>query len=172
MTDVMQNMLQRRSTRAYTAQSPSKEQLDLIMQAAIFAPSAMGQQNWHFIVINNPEKVQKLASLVGSATGREGYNLYNAPAIILVAAPRDGKNSMPDCSAAVQNILLAAHDIGLGSCWINQFRDVWDDDATAAYLAEMGLPEGYTVYTASLIGHIAKQTPEKPRKADTISYID
>ncbi len=174
MTSVMKNLLERRSTRKYTDKAPQRDQLEQIMQAAIYAPSAMGQQNWHFIVINNPQKVQKLAKMVGDATGRDGYNLYGAPAIILISAPRDGKNSMADCSAAVENILLAAHDLGLGSCWINQFRDVWDDKAINDHLTQMGLPEGYAVYTASLIGYAQSPTnPEpKPRKPEVICYID
>ena len=171
MTEVMKNLLERRSIRAYTGQKPTHEQLEQIMQAALYAPSGKNLQSWHFIVVEDKAVMDRLEQLLARALGRPNYNFYGAPVIILAANQRNGRNAMADCAAALQNIMLAAHDMGLGSCWINQFRDVWEDATVNACLAEIGLPEGYAVQCSAVIGYPA-QTPEPhPRKEGTVTYI-
>jgi len=171
MTEAMKNLLERRSVRAYTNEAPSHDQLEQIMQAAVYAPSAMGQQSWHFLVIESPTAMQKVEALLAKALGRPDYHFYGAPAIILAAGPRDNRNAMADCAVALENIFLAAHSLGLGTCWINQFRDAWDDRELAAELTRLGLPEGYVVYGASIVGHPVSVGQPKPRRQGLVTYV-
>ncbi len=170
-SDVMKNLLERRSIRAYTQEVPSHELLEQIVLAGQYAPSGKNLQEWHFVVVEKAEVLHRLEELLGEALGRPNYNLYGAPVIILCANKKGARNAMADCSAALQNMMLAAHDLGLGTCWINQFRDVWEDEKVNAYLAEIGLPEGYQVQCSTIVGYPAQKPQAPARKPGTVTYI-
>ncbi|MBP1558650.1 MAG: nitroreductase family protein [Oscillospiraceae bacterium] len=168
---VMKNLLERRSVRAYTDQMPSHELLEQIVLAGQFAPSGKNLQEWHFVVVENPEVLHRLEELLGEELGRPGYHFYGAPVIILCANKKGARNAMADCSAALQNMMLAAHDLGLGTCWINQFRDVWGNAKVEAYLAQLGLPEGYEVQCSTIVGYPAQSPAAPARKPGTVTYV-
>ncbi|MGN1031220.1 MAG: nitroreductase family protein [Butyricicoccaceae bacterium] len=172
MNEVINNILTRRSCRAFTAQPVEQEKLEQIVTAAQWAPSGMNRQSWHFVMLSNPEKIQELAKAVGKADNRpENYNFYAPAAFLIIAADRDNRNSMLDASAALENAMLAAHSLGVASCWINQVRDVTDDPAVRALLTEYGVPENYAVYTAAALGYAEKETAPHERAEGTVSYI-
>jgi len=119
-----QEVLQtRRSIRKYTQDSVSGEMLDILLEAAMLAPSAGNQQPWQFIIITRREKLDAIPSF-------HPYSrmVQQAPAAILVCGdPRDKKWPTfwdQDCSAATQNILLAARDLGLGTVWVGVYPEV------------------------------------------------
>lgn len=173
MNAVMENIKARRSTRAFTEEQITREELDTLLEAAVWAPSGMGKQLWHFVGIRNAEKNLELARAVAAADNRgPEYNFYGAPASIIVAYKRDEIHAFLDGSAAIENILLAATALGLGSCWINQIRNVCDEPAVRALLTSYGVPEDYLVVGSVALGHIAKETPAKPRKEGVISIIE
>jgi nitroreductase len=170
-SEVMKNLLERRSVRAYTQQVPTHQQLEQIVLAGQFAPSGKNLQEWHFVVIEKPEVMQRLQELLAEALDRPNYNLYGAPVIILCANIKGARNAMADCSAALQNMMLAAHDMGLGTCWINQFRDVWENEKVNAFLSEIGLPEGYQVQCSTIVGYPAQNPAAPARKPGTVTYV-
>ena len=94
-----------------------------IVEAAEWAPSGMGKYLWHFTVIYNAEKSLKLARAVAEADNRgPQYNFYGAPVNIIISYKRDEHHALVDGAAAMENLLLMATELGLGSCWINQLR--------------------------------------------------
>lgn len=173
MNEVMNCILTRRSTRAFTTQPVEQEKLEQIVTAAQWAPSGMNRQSWHFVMLTNTEKIQQLACAVRNALDRgEGYNFYEPTAFLVIAADRDNRNSMLDCAAALENAMLAAHSVGVASCWINQVRDATDDPVVRALLTEYGVPEHYAVYSAASLGYAAKPTEPHERAEGTVSYIE
>lgn len=172
MNEVMNIILTRRSTRAFTAQPVEQDKLEQIVTAAQWAPSGMNRQNWHFVMLSNPERIQQLAGAVRDALDRaEGYNFYAPTAFLIIAADRDNRNSILDCSAALENAMLAAHSLGVASCWINQVRDATDDPAVRALLTEYGVPENYAVYAAASLGYAEKETEPHERAENTVTYV-
>lgn len=172
MNEVMNTILTRRSTRAFTAQPVEQDKLEQIVTAAQWAPSGMNRQNWHFVMLSNPERIQQLAGAVRDALDRaEGYNFYAPTAFLIIAADRDNRNSILDCSAALENAMLAAHSLGVASCWINQVRDATDDPAVRALLTEYGVPENYAVYAAASLGYAEKETAPHERAENTVTYV-
>jgi len=133
--DAYEAILTRRSIRRYARRAVSREQLEKILEAARWAPSAGNLQPWVFVVATS---AQTKAALAAAAYG-QGF-VADAPAVIGVAAapPEDsayGRRGrelfcLQDTAAAVQNALLAAHALGLGACWVGAF----DDDAVARAL--------------------------------------
>ena len=106
MNEVMQNIVTRRSVRKFTDQHISAKELEQIVEAAVYAPSAMNRQSWHFTVIRSREKIQKLAAAIGGVLGNAAYNCYEPDTMILVAADRDNANGQLDTGCAMENIFL------------------------------------------------------------------
>lgn len=115
--EIQEALLNRRSIRKYKDQKISKAEMDIILKAAMYAPSAMNMQTWQFIVIDDKEiLVDTIKSIPYAEMLRQ-----SATAIIVCGDSLVEKNEswlLQNCSAAIQNILLSAHGLGIGSCWI------------------------------------------------------
>lgn len=173
MSELMQIIKSRRSTRAFLPALPPKEQVMQLVEAAEWAPSGMGKFLWHFSVVYSAEKSLALAKAVSAALGRgPDYNFYGAPVQIIISYQRGEKHAFPDGAAAMENLLLMATELGLGSCWINQLRDCCDEPAVRALLTEYGVPEGHIVICSAAIGSIAAETPAKPRREGVVSFTE
>lgn len=173
MAELMQAIRSRRSTRAFGKELPPKDQILKLTEAAEWAPSGMGKYLWHFTVIYSAEKSLKLARAVAEADNRGAdYNFYGAPVNIIVSYRRDEHHAFVDGAAAMENILLAATDLGLGSCWINQLRECCDAPAVRELLTEYGVPTDHIVIASAAIGYIAKETPAKPRKQGVVTFTE
>ncbi len=115
--EVQEALLNRRSVRKYKDQSISKDDLNSILKAAMYAPSAMNLQAWQFIVIDQKEILTETVKSIPYAEMLK----QSAAAIIVCGDSEIEKNEswlLQNCSAAIQNILLSAHGLGIGSCWI------------------------------------------------------
>ena len=171
MNEVLRNIRTRRSVRQFTQQVISQEAVEQIVEAAIYAPSAMNRQSWHFTVVHNREKIQQLAKVIGEIIGREGYDFYQPDMLILVAADRTNHNGEVDTGCAMENIMLAAHSLGIGSVWINQARGICDEPAMRAMLTELGMAETHLVWGIAALGYAAVEPVERPRAEGTVNYI-
>lgn len=172
MNEVMQAILNRRSTRAFTERHVEMEELQPIIDAAVYAPSAKNQQSWHFTVVRSREKIQQLAAAIGAALDRKDYNMYEPDTIILVAADRDNPFGQLDTGCVMENIFLAAHSLGIGSVWINQLNGICDRPEVRAVLGELGLPENQVVWGTAALGYIARETPVKPRREGVVNIVE
>lgn len=120
MSNLMQVIQSRRSTRAFQAELPPKEQIMQLVEAAEWAPSGVGKYLWHFTVVYSAEKSYKLARAVAEVDNRgPEYNFYGAPVNIIISYQRGEHHAFVDGAAAMENLLLMATELGLGSCWIN-----------------------------------------------------
>lgn len=139
--EVQEALLNRRSIRNYTDQKISKPEMDTILKAAMYAPSAMNLQAWQFIVIDNKDVLLETIKSIHYAE-----MLKNAAAAILVcgdsAIEKNESWLLQNCSAAIQNILLSAHGLGIGSCWIaiHGMDDVYQNVKTQFKLPENIIP--------------------------------
>lgn len=173
MSELMQIIKSRRSTRAFRSELPPREQILKLTEAAEWAPSGMGKFLWHFTVVYSAEKSLKLARAVAEADNRgPEYNFYGAPVNIIISYKRDENHAFVDGAAAMENLMLMATELGLGSCWINQLRVACDVPAVRDLLTEYGVPEDHIVICSAAIGYIAKETPAKPRKEGVVSFTE
>ena len=183
--DALEAILTRRSTRNYKPDAVEPEKLDKILEAARQAPSGGNNQTNHFLVIQNREVLQKLVGMTEAAfAGMEddentyaslrhaiqaskkgGYVFcYNAPVLIVVANQRDYGNNMADCACAIENMMIAANALDLGSCWINQLRWLNETPALVEYLCALGMKASERVYGAVIVGHPASEDGLPNRK--------
>lgn len=117
----MNSIFTRRSIRKYLTTPVEDEKIQKLLKAGMAAPSAHNQQPWHFIVVNDKEKLSRIANSHPYAK-----MLHDAPlAIIICTSKKDEMKNIQlypqDCSAATQNILLMAEELNLGSCWIGVY---------------------------------------------------
>ncbi|MDO4538325.1 MAG: nitroreductase [Coriobacteriales bacterium] len=174
--DALEALNTRRSTRSFTPEPVSQEQLEQILQAGRLAPSGGNSQTTKFIVIRNAEVLAELAGLVQAAfaqmeVGPDTYKSirnsvaaskrgayvfhYNPPVLVVVANKQGYGNAMADSSCALENMMVAANALDLGSCWINQLHWLDEEPSVRARLIELGLSPDETVCGALAIGHPA-----------------
>ena len=166
MNEVLNNILTRRSIRAFKKEQIKDDELEMILKAGIYAPSGMNKQSWQFTVVQNKEKIEALAKVVREELGRdEGYNFYAPPTLIMLS------NGLADCSCALENIFLMANSLGIGSCWINQLKTICDNKKVRDLLNEFEIPENHIVWGMASIGYPEKPGVEHERKEGTIKYI-
>ena len=164
------NIMSRTSIRQYTDEPVSKADIETMLRAGMAAPTAVNRQPWHFVVINSKEKLAELAG-----DNPRGGMLKKAPLAIVVcgnmdkALPGQGRGFwVQDCSAATENILLAANAIGLGAVWTGLYPDVNRAGAVAKVLK---LPETFIPLCTIVIGHPAEQPAPKDKwKPENVSY--
>jgi nitroreductase len=159
--DCIDAIMTRRSIRKYTTEAVTDEQLETLLRAAMNAPSAGNQQPWRFVVTRDAGVLDELSR----ATPYSGM-LASAPLGIIVCAATDGLrhpgNWINDCSAALENLLLAAHAIGLGGVWI-AVHPVEERIADVRRIA--GLPDDVMPMSMVSIGHPAEDKPSADRFA-------
>ena len=165
--DALQAILSRRSIRAYTDELVSAEMIETLLRAAMAAPSAGNQQPWRFVVATERGMLDAMAE-----TTPYGRMLKAAPlAITVCAAVGDLKHPtmwQQDCSAAVENILVAVNALGLGACWLGFWPKM---ERVAPLKAVLALPEGIEPLAVLAIGHPAEEKPPSERfDADKVRY--
>ena len=164
----------RRSNRKFKTDKVPKELLDQVIEAGRYAPSGGNSQSTHFIVVSNKEILDELAklaetefakmeieentykSLVHSITASQkgGYVFhYNCPVLIITANKKDYGNNIADCACALENMMLMANSIDLGSVWINQLRWLNENPIILAKMKELGMEEDERVYGALALGY-------------------
>lgn len=117
---VIENILSRRSVRAFRDEPVAREDLEAIVACGQWAPSAMNRQEWTFVVVDDRERVARLAEVIRVALARDAYDMYGPAAIVIVAHEKGAPFGREDDGCAMQSMMLAAHSLGLGSVWINQ----------------------------------------------------
>ena len=193
MNEIIRNMLSRRSVRHFTAQQVQETDLTDILTAAQYAPCGSNSQFWHFFILQNESVLKELNQLVRDAFAerevdentyvsirggkeaakRDGYSFcHHAPTLVVVTNRRAYPNAMADCACALENMQLAAHSVGLGSCWINQLTWFGEEPAILSVLERLGIPKDEKVFGSLAIGHPAVPTGEPlARKGNPFMFI-
>lgn len=177
---------ERRAVRQFDPAPVSAKDLRKLIDAAIWAPSAMNRQPWHFAVVTDPlvlqaieakaktwllEKSQKgaLTAELHALLKGPGYHLlHHAPALIVIGAAKDEKWAVEDCAMAAQNLMLRAAEFGLGTCWIGLVQD-WLN--TPEGLAELKFPLWTKVVAPIIVGEPSGKIDGGARKAPNIVWI-
>lgn len=164
----------RRSTRRYRPEMPERELLEQIVEAGRYAPSGGNSQTTHFFVLQDRKLLDELAvivresfaameekegmyrSMLSSIRQSKNGNYvfhYNAPVLIVTANKKDYGNNIADCACVLENMMLMANGLDLGSCWINQLKWLNEDPAVLSFFQRYGLAEDERIYGALAVGH-------------------
>ena len=163
----------RQSCRAYdNTKEIEQEKLDAILEAGRLAPSACNGQPYRFTVCRGETAKQVAACVTGM-----GMNKFaaDAPVLIVTANRRDYGNAIADSACALENMMIAANALDLGSCWINQLHWLDKDEAVREYLYGLGLGENDTVTGALALGYAADGLPNRtalPRTGNPVTWVN
>lgn len=184
--NTFENIMTRRSTRKYLDKKVSQELLDKIIETGRYAPSGGNSQSNHFLVIQNKQIIARLVKMVEKAfskmeitenmyrslqnsinlSKKGGYAFcYNAPVLIIVANKKDYGNNQADCALALENMMLEANELDLGSCYINQLKWLNEDQEILSYLQSLGMKEDERVYSSLIVGYPDTKDGKPLRKA-------
>ncbi len=185
MNQTIQDMLSRRSTRAFGGGKVEKEKLEKIIEAGLYAPSAHNHQPWHFTVISDQDLLDELNreskafaktfddEMIQRMASNDKLNIfYGAPTAILVSGEKAAMMPEVDCAAATQNMLVAAESLGVGSCWIGFVTFLFKSEKGAYYKEKLGIPEGYEPYYAVSLGEKKQAHSAAPKRREgTVTYF-
>lgn len=187
----------RRSTRRFSDKRIEQKKLETIIEAGRYAPSGGNSQTCHFIVVRNKEVLAKLAELAQAAfakmeitagmyksiansirASKNGNYVfhYDPDTLIIVANQKDYGNNIADCACALENMMIAANELDLGSVWINQLKWLNEDETLLEYERTLGLEENERIYGALALGYpgtedgLPCRTPLE-RTGNKVTYI-
>jgi nitroreductase len=172
MSTTIEKMVSRRSIRKYKMDMVPDEMLNEIARAGTFAPTGMDKQSPIIVVVKNKETRDRLSELNANVMGTNTDPFYGAPVVIVVLADRTSETYLNDGSLVMSNLLLAAHDLGLGSCWIHRAKQVFDSPEGKALLKAWGIEGDYEGIGHCIVGYIDGERPEaSPRKSNYVYYV-
>ena len=187
--EVLKAIADRCSVRTYRPEQITDDELQAVVEAARMAPSGMNARMTRLYVIQSPEVLEKFARAVAVATkeGRaEGvgpkraasidvasYNFfYHAPTLIIATAPKGAYNAFADCGCVLENAMIQATALGLGTCWVNNVRRCQKDAAVRELMLSIGMHEDEIVTGSLALGYPAAELKGKNQAAGhEVNYI-
>ena len=172
----------RRSVRAYKDTPVEHEKLELLAKSGVLAPSAMNKQEWEVRIVENKEWIDGATAAYLKAvegTDKAKYmltptfkNIFrNGSAVIFVGAP-DGLFSGENVGCMAENIMLAATELGLGTCFLGSVQMMFAEPAMAEYLQSLGFSDGYKLRYALAVGYPDEAPEAKPRDMSKIKFVE
>ena len=193
--EAFEAILTRRSTRKYKDTALSKELIEKVIEAGRYAPSGSNSQSTHFIVITDKGVLTELTELVKQAfagmevkedtyvslknsinAAKSGNYMfyYNAPVLIVTANRKGYGNAIADSACALENMMIAANALDLGSCWINQLHWLDENEVVRSFLQEKGIKEDETITGGLILGYPDSGLPNRTpleRKGNPVTWI-
>lgn len=172
MNAVIENMISRRSVKAYKPDMVPMELIEEVVKAGTYAPTGMNMQSPVIVAVVNKEVRDHLSRMNASIMGTSSDPFYGAPVLLVVLADKNRPTAVYDGTLVMGNMLNAAHSLGLGSCWIHRAKEEFDSEEGKALLKEWGLEGEYIGIGHCILGYPATELPAaKPRKADYVHFI-
>ena len=170
--EVLNVIKERRSIRTYKADAIPEELLNAVLEAGTFAPTGGGKQSPIIVAITSPQYRKKIAELNAEVMGSESDPYYGAPVVVLVLADGNANTFIEDGSCVLENMMLAADSLGLGSVWVHREREIFDNVKGKMLLKEWGLSESLRGVGAIALGYPASSDAKAAeRKEDYIVRI-
>ena len=183
MNETLNTIFKRSSTRGYTDEKLTEEELSVLADAALASPTAINKQEWHFTfvgaeIVDKIEKTQlELVEKSGDSAAKEriasrkGKVLYNAPLMIIISIDKNFKWSECDAGIAVENISLAAESLGLGSVIIGCIEQIFESDRKTEFEKLLCFPDNYKFGIAVAIGHKATSKEQHEKDYSKITKL-
>ncbi|MGN0476307.1 MAG: nitroreductase [Ruminococcus sp.] len=175
MAETLKTIFSRRSIRKFKSDMVPKDIIEKIVEAGTYAPTGRGKQSPIIIAVTNKELRDRLSKMNARIMGKgEDFDpFYNAPVCLIVLANKEMPTYLYDGSLVMANLMLASHDLGVGSCWIHRAKEEFMSDEGKEILKSLGIEGDYEG-----IGHCVLGYPEgeisspAPRKADYVHFVD
>lgn len=173
MKSTIDELISRRSIRKYKPQQITQEELDIVLTAGTYAPTALNLQSPLIVAVQDKETRDLISRLNGSVFPMEkpGDPFYGAPTVVIVFADSTFKNGVKDASLVMGNLLNAAHAIGLGSCWIDRAYEVFQTPEGRELMNKWGVDEKYVGVGNCILGYPNQEIAASPRKENYVIKV-
>lgn len=171
----IEDMIARRSIRKYKSDMVPKEIIEQIVKAGTYAATGRGLQSPIIVAVTNKELRDKLSKVNGTIMGSpEGFDpFYGAPVVLIVLAKKDCVTYLYDGSLVMGNLMLAAHTLGVGSCWIHRAKEEFEMPEWKEWLTSLGVEGEYEGIGHCVLGYADCDEPVAPdRKSDYVYYVE
>ena len=164
--EVLNTIKMRRSVRAYKPDAVPEALLHAVLEAGTYAPTEMGRQSPTIIAVTSERYRKEIAELNAKVMGSDSDPYYGAPIIVLVLADGSARTFVEDGSCVLENMMVAAASLGLGSVWVHREREIFDSEEGKALLREWGLPETLRGVGSIALGYPAGSIGEAAKRKD------
>jgi len=168
MHEILKN---RRSIRRYKPEQVTDAHLDAILEAGIYAPSGMNTQNTVMVAVRDKETRDQLSRMNAAVMGSDSDPFYGAPCVVVVLVEPERYTAVEDGSLVLGNLMNAAYEIGVGSCWIHRARQMFESDEGKALLKKWGLREDLIGVGNCILGYPDEDPAPKPRREGRIIKV-
>ena len=170
MNEVIKNILERHSTRSYKSDMPPKELIEEIVNAGLYAPSGMNRQETVIVAITDKKVRDELArdNAAVISGGRDPF--YGAPVVLVVLYKKGCFTGVYDGSLVMANLMLAAHSLGLSSCWIHRAKETFEMPEWKEYLKSLGVDGEYEGIGNCIIGYGDEDRERAPRRDGRVFF--
>ena len=165
-------LLNRRSIRKYRSEQVSTELLDAVLQAGLWAPSGMNKQNTIMVAVRDKETRDQLSRMNAAVMGASHDPFYGAPCVIVVLADPDIYPAVENGSLVLGNLMNAAYEAGLGSCWIHRAQQMFASEEGKELLKKWGLKETLVGVGNCILGYPDEDPEPKARVEGRIVKVD
>ena len=166
-------MLTRSSVKKYKSDPVPKELMDKIIQAGLYAPSGLNKQAPIILAVTDKQVRDELSKInAGKDPFKRADPFYNAPCVLVVLADKSIPTYLYDGPLVMENMMLAAHALGLGACWIHRAKETFDLPEWKEFLKKLGIEGEYEGIGNCVIGYPEGEVPAvKPRKEGRVYYV-
>lgn len=172
MSELLDMIKTRRSIRKYKSDMVPKEIIDKIVEAGTYAATGMGQQSPIILAVTNKEVRDKLSKWNADIMGTDTDPFYGAPVVLVVLADKNRPTAVYDGSLVMANLMLEAHDLGIGSCWIHRAKEEFESEEGKALLKKWGVEGDYIGVGHCILGYAKDEPkPAAPRKEGYIVRV-
>ena len=168
---MLENLKNRRSIRKYKPEQVSDDHLDASLEAGLYAASGMNTQNTIMVAVREKETRDQLARMNAEVMGTSSDPFYGAPCVVVVLVEPERYTAVEDGSLVLGNLMQAAYDIGLGSCWIHRARQMFESEEGKALLRKWGLREDLIGVGNCILGYPDENPAPKPRREGRIVKV-
>ena len=173
MANTLDTIKTRRSIRKYKSDAIPEEILNKIIEAGSYAPSGMGKQPVIILAVTNKELRDRLSKLNADVMHSTSDPFYGAPVVLVVLADKNAPTHVYDGSLVMENLMLAAHDLGIGSCWIHRAKEVFESEEGKEILKSLGIEGDYEGIGNCILGYADCEAPlAKPRKNNFVYWVN
>lgn len=171
-SEVLKAICERRSVRSYKSAPVPQELIEQVVKAGTYAATGMNRQSPIILAVTNREMRDKLSKMNADVMGSDKDPFYGAPVVLVVLADKSVPTYVYDGSLVMGNMMLAAHTLGLGSCWIHRAKQEFDSPEGKKILAQLGITGDYEGIGHCILGYPEGGLPaEKPRKENYVYWM-
>ena len=168
---MLENLKERRSIRKYKPEHVSDAHLDAILEAGLYAASGMNTQNTVMVAVRDKATRDQLSRMNAEVMGTTADPFYGAPCVVVVLVEPERYTAVEDGSLVMGNLMQAAYDIGLGSCWIHRARQMFESEEGKVLLRKWGLREDLIGVANCILGYPDEVPAPKPRREGRIIKV-